>query len=161
MAILSILLTVILVTVSVLIVLIVLVQRPKQEGLGAAFGGGTLDSALGADTTDVLKKTTTYLGVIFFLSAVGLAMVKTREYRASASSDLLEAVESRDTGFPDLPPELLNIPGIEGITIEEPPVLPDETPDAAPETEEAPAPETTPDSAETPEESAAPDSAQQ
>lgn len=127
MAILSILLTVIIVAVSILIVLIVLIQRPKQEGLGAAFGGGTLDSALGAHTTDVLQKATTWLGVIFFVSAIGLAMVKTREFRASAASDVLENVEKREPQVPGLPPELSDLPV--GGTI---------TPDPAP-TDPAPA----------------------
>lgn len=140
MAIISILLTVILVAVSILIVLIVLVQRPKQEGLGAAFGGGTLDSALGADTTDVLKKTTTYLGVIFFVSAVGLAMVTTRQYKASASSDLLDAVETREMPFPDLPPELMNLPDIDAGTAPLPPeVDPGLLPESVPPGSEEPA----------------------
>ena len=113
MAILSILLTVVIVAVSVLIVLIVLVQRPKQEGLGAAFGGSTLDSALGAHTTDVLQKITTWLGIIFFVSAIGLAMVRTREFRASAASDVLEGVENREPNVPGLPPGLSNLPDLD------------------------------------------------
>ena len=110
MAILSILLTVIIVAVSILIVLIVLIQRPKQEGLGAAFGGGTLDSALGAHTTDVLQKATTWLGIIFFVSAISLAMVKTRQFRGSAANDVLEKVEKREPQVPGLPPGLSDLP---------------------------------------------------
>jgi protein translocase SecG subunit len=106
MAILSILLTVIIIATSILMILIVLVQRPKQEGLGAAFGGGTLDSALGAHTTDILQKITTYLGVIFFVSAIGLAMVKTREFNATAAQNPLENVENREPEIPGLPPSL-------------------------------------------------------
>lgn len=113
MAIISILLTVIIITVSILLVLIVLAQRPKQEGLGAAFGGSTLDSALGAHTTDILQKITTWLGIIFFVSAIGLAMIKAREFRSSAASNVLESVEEREMDLPDLPAELQNmeIPG--------------------------------------------------
>ena len=112
MAILSILLTVIIIAVSILMVLVVLIQRPKQEGLGAAFGGGTLDSALGAHTTDVLQKFTTWLGILFFVSAIGLAMVKTREFRDSAATDVLEGVEAKKPELPGLPPELSNLPGL-------------------------------------------------
>jgi preprotein translocase subunit SecG len=130
MAILSILLTVIIIAVSILMVLVVLIQRPKQEGLGAAFGGGTLDSALGAHTTDILQKFTTWLGILFFVSAIGLAMVKTREFRDSAASDLLEGVEAKQPDIPGLPPELRNIPGLESISVE---------PGAAPEGAPAPA----------------------
>ena len=140
MAILSILLTVIIIAVSILMVLVVLIQRPKQEGLGAAFGGGTLDSALGAHTTDILQKFTTWLGILFFVSAIGLAMVKTREFRDSAASDLLEGVEAKQPDVPGLPPELMNIPGLENISVE-----PGTAPESAPApTEKAPAAPATP-----------------
>lgn len=138
MAILSILLTVVILVTSVLMVLIVLIQRPKQEGLGAAFGGGALDSALGAHTTDVLQKFTTYLGIAFFVSAIGLAMVKTREFRASAASNVLEGVEAKQPALPGLPPEISNIPGIEGLSVETP--APAEGAPAPETTTEAPAP---------------------
>jgi preprotein translocase subunit SecG len=147
MAILSILLTVIIIAVSVLMVLVVLIQRPKQEGLGAAFGGGALDSALGAHTTDILQKFTTWLGILFFVSAIGLAMVKTREFRGSAADGILEGIEAKKPEIPGLPPELLNIPGIEGISVEPAPATPApaapgvETPAPAAETP-APAPAT-------------------
>ncbi len=54
------------VLVSLLIVLIVLMQRPKNEGLGAAFGGGMTDNLFGAQTTNVLQTITRWLGGIFF-----------------------------------------------------------------------------------------------
>jgi preprotein translocase subunit SecG len=142
MDILSILLTVIIVAVSILIVLIVLVQRPKQEGLGAAFGGSTLDSALGAHTTDVLQKITTWLGIIFFVSAIVLAMVKTRQFRSSAAQDVLEKVENREPQLPGLPPELSNLPDLST------PATSGETPAAPAGDDSAPkgkAPESTPE----------------
>jgi preprotein translocase subunit SecG len=141
MAILSILLTVIIIAVSVLMVLVVLIQRPKQEGLGAAFGGGALDSALGAHTTDVLQKFTTWLGILFFVSAIGLAMVKTRQFRESAANNVLEGVEAKKPGLPGLPPELSNIPGLENISVE---------PGAPAPAAETPAPAPAAPAAETP-----------
>ena len=39
------------VVVSRLLILVVLMQRPKQEGLGAAFGSGMTDQMFGAQTT--------------------------------------------------------------------------------------------------------------
>jgi len=110
MAILSILLSTIIIATSIIIVLIVLIQRPKQEGLGAAFGGGTLDSALGAHTTDVLQKITMYLGIVFFVSAIGLAMVKSRQFRSSAAEGVLDGVENREPAAPSLPPALTTPP---------------------------------------------------
>lgn len=46
----------VLVVVSLLLLGVVLMQRPKQEGLGAAFGAAITDQAFGARTTDVLKR---------------------------------------------------------------------------------------------------------
>jgi preprotein translocase subunit SecG len=54
------------VLVSLLIVFVVLMQRPKNEGLGAAFGGGMTENLFGAQTTNVLQTFTRYLGGIFF-----------------------------------------------------------------------------------------------
>ena len=52
--------------VCVLIVLVVLMQRPRSEGLGAAFGGGMTENLFGAQTTNVLVKFTTWLAAAFF-----------------------------------------------------------------------------------------------
>ena len=69
------LLLVIHVVVCLLLALVVLMQRPKQEGLGAAFGGGLTDQAFGARTTDVLQKGTIYLGTLFFIITLVLAIL--------------------------------------------------------------------------------------
>ena len=63
------------VVVSLLLVLVILMQRPKQEGLGAAFGSGMTDAAWGARTTDVLQKGTVYLGTLFFLLSLTLGIL--------------------------------------------------------------------------------------
>ena len=63
------------VVVSLLLILVILMQRPKQEGLGAAFGSGMTDAAWGARTTDVLQKGTVYLGSLFFLFSLVLAIL--------------------------------------------------------------------------------------
>jgi len=63
------------VVVSLLLILVILMQRPKQEGLGAAFGSGMTDAAWGARTTDVLQKGTVYLGTLFFVFTLVLAIL--------------------------------------------------------------------------------------
>jgi protein translocase SecG subunit len=40
--------------VAILMMLVILMQRPKSEGLGAAFGGGVTENIFGAQTTNVL-----------------------------------------------------------------------------------------------------------
>lgn len=69
------LLLVIFVIVCLLMTLLILMQRPKQEGLGAAFGGGVTDQVFGARTTNVLQRGTVYLGSLFFLLSITLAVL--------------------------------------------------------------------------------------
>ncbi len=61
------------VIVSLFMCLIVLMQRSKQEGLGAAFGGGFTESVWGAQTSQVLVKATVVLAALFFLLSISLA----------------------------------------------------------------------------------------
>jgi preprotein translocase subunit SecG len=61
-------LTFILILVSLFLVLVVLMQKSKDGGIGAALGGGAAEAAFGADTTNVLSKSTIvglYLGRIY------------------------------------------------------------------------------------------------
>lgn len=66
-------LTVILVFICLLMSLVILMQRPKQEGLGAAFGGGIADKMLGSGTTDFLQRATVMMGVAFFILSLTIA----------------------------------------------------------------------------------------
>src|SRR6266436_3123327 len=63
------------VLVALLMVLVILMQRPKSEGLGAAFGGGVTENIFGAQTTNVLVKFTTWLAGIFFALTLGLSVL--------------------------------------------------------------------------------------
>ena len=69
------LLLVVFVIVCLLMALLILMQRPKQEGLGAAFGGGVTDQVFGARTTNVLQRGTVYLGSMFFILSLTLAIL--------------------------------------------------------------------------------------
>jgi preprotein translocase subunit SecG len=66
------------VLVCFLMVGVVLMQRPKNEGLGAAFGGGMTENIFGAQTTHVLQKFTVWLGIFFFVITLVLAMLYAR-----------------------------------------------------------------------------------
>ena len=65
--------------VSVLMMLVILMQRPKSEGLGAAFGGGVTENIFGAQTTNVLTKITGWLAAIFFLLTFFLSILYARK----------------------------------------------------------------------------------
>src|SRR5712671_2882643 len=72
--------------VAVLMTLVILMQRPKSEGLGAAFGGGVTENIFGAQTTNVLVKFTGYLAAIFFALTFFLSILYAK--RGSGDSAL-------------------------------------------------------------------------
>jgi preprotein translocase subunit SecG len=69
----------ILVIVCILLTLVVLMQRPKNEGLGAAFGSSMTENIFGAQTATVLTKATVYLGCIFFGLTLLLTVLTARQ----------------------------------------------------------------------------------
>jgi len=72
------------VLVSLLMVLVILMQRPKSEGLGAAFGGAVTENIFGAQTTNVLVKFTSWLAGIFFALTFALSILYA--HRSTADS---------------------------------------------------------------------------
>ena len=72
--------------VAVLMILVILMQRPKSEGLGAAFGGGVTENIFGAQTTNVLTKITGWLAAIFFLLTFVLSILYAK--KGNTQSDL-------------------------------------------------------------------------
>ncbi|RYD24992.1 MAG: preprotein translocase subunit SecG, partial [Verrucomicrobiaceae bacterium] len=90
-----------LVLVCLLIVLLVLMQRPKQEGLGAAFGAGVTDQIWGSQTTNVLQKGTVWFGVCFFVLSILLTILEARK-----SKELTNMEVPTTTVTPPAPPVL-------------------------------------------------------
>ncbi len=72
--------------VALLMMLVILMQRPKSEGLGAAFGGGVTENIFGAQTTNVLTTITTWLASIFFGTIMLLSVLYA--HKGVASSDV-------------------------------------------------------------------------
>ena len=98
------LLLVIHVIICLLLALLVLMQRPKQEGLGAAFGSGLTDQAFGARTTDVLQKGTVYLGTLFFVVTLVLAiLIGKRQNAIPSMADTTKPATEEKAAVPVLP----------------------------------------------------------
>lgn len=93
------LLLIVFVIVCLLMSLLILMQRPKQEGLGAAFGGGVTDQVFGARTTNVLQKGTVYLGSLFFILSLSLAILIGKQSQAKSllQPEKEEVVEEKTT----------------------------------------------------------------
>ena len=79
--------------VSLLLLLVILVQKPKQEGLGLAFGGGA-EQVFGAGAVDVLKKVTAFLAFVFFLLILILGALISKQHRFDSLLQDEEAPEA-------------------------------------------------------------------
>jgi preprotein translocase subunit SecG len=88
--------------VALLMVLVILMQRPKSEGLGAAFGGGVTENIFGAQTTNVLTKITSWLATFFFLLTFGLSILYA--HKGNTKSELRREL------MKDLPPAATTSP---------------------------------------------------
>lgn len=95
--------TIILIVASVILVLIILAQRPQGGGLASAFGGsggGGTDTAFGGKTGDVLTIATIIAFVGYLLVAVFLNIMDNRLLGTSAD-EIREAEEQVDAPVPD------------------------------------------------------------
>ena len=81
--------------VALLMVLVILMQRPKSEGLGAAFGGAVTENIFGAQTTNVLVKFTAWLAGFFFALTFVLSILYAR--KASGDSTLRRELMKQQT----------------------------------------------------------------
>ena len=138
------LLLVLFVIVCLLMTLLILMQRPKQEGLGAAFGAGVTDQVFGARTTNVLQRGTVYLGTLFFVISLALAVLigqKNKNIKIAREEPVAAAVEEATPTPEDesLKPKSL----LEELPEETPAAIEDATPAPADETP-APAEDTAP-----------------
>src|SRR5713101_9802212 len=83
------------VLVALLMVLVILMQRPKSEGLGAAFGGAVTENIFGAQTTNVLVKFTGWLAGIFFAVTFALSILYAHRSTAGESALRRELMKSQ------------------------------------------------------------------
>ncbi len=81
-------LTAVEVIVCLLLILVVLMQRPRQEGLGASFGDAAASQVWGAQTTNVLQKFTVYLAIILFAITLLLAVLVSRKQAGGKSEKI-------------------------------------------------------------------------
>ena len=111
------LLLVIHVIICLLLALLVLMQRPKQEGLGAAFGSGLTDQAFGARTTDVLQKGTVYLGTLFFVVTLVLAILIGKRQNTNPSMTDAASADTTEEVAPEVAPVTPVIPAEEAPVV--------------------------------------------
>lgn len=127
------LLLVVFVIVCLLMALLILMQRPKQEGLGAAFGGGVTDQVFGARTTNVLQKGTVYLGSLFFIISLTLAILIGKQSQQKSLLEPKNAAVSEKSDEASTADDIAREKAIEELKS-----LVDELPEEAPVTESTP-----------------------
>ena len=96
------------VIVALLMVFVILMQRPKSEGLGAAFGGGVTENLFGAQTTNVLTKITGWLAGIFFALTFLLSILYAQ--RTNNASELRQELmkDGQNAAMPAVTPGAAN-----------------------------------------------------
>ena len=127
---------------SILLIVIILLQRSKSEGLGLAFGSQMGESLFGARAGNVLVKATVWLGIIFLVNTTVLAKIYSKgSSRSLISESSIPAPMARQVpaGQPANQPMAPAVPMSAPITPLAPtpsPVVPVTVPSATP----APAP---------------------
>ncbi len=119
------------VIVCLLLVLVVMLQKPKEGGLGGAISGGMLEASLGADAGNVLIRTTIVLGTVFLINTLVLArLTSTVHSRSLMANEGEPTAEAAAPALPAAAPELPAAPA---------PAAPAPAPAAAPAAPAAPA----------------------
>jgi preprotein translocase subunit SecG len=105
-------LTFVLIVTSLFLVLIVLMQKAKNDGgLGAAMGGGMAEAAFGADTSNVLSKFTINASIAFFVLAFALYLGRIYQRTHSGPvGDALPSITAPASTTPAATPPAQNTP---------------------------------------------------
>lgn len=87
------LLTAIHILVAIFLVFLVLMQKSKDQGIGAAFGGAATEAVFGAGTTTALVRMTIWCACIFLGCSLLLAILHARRDAGQSRSVLQRVVE--------------------------------------------------------------------
>ena len=98
------------VVVCILLAMVVMLQKPKEGGLGGAIGGGMMEAALGADAGNVLIRTTAVLGAIFLINTLALARLTSTVHSRSLMAREAEPVVETAPAAPALPEQAPELP---------------------------------------------------
>lgn len=116
------------VLVCILLAMVVMLQKPKEGGLGGAIGGGMSEAVFGADASNVLIKVTVWLGSIFLVNTLLLARLTSVGHANSVMGDVSAPQPVQEQPAPAAPATDAPLPSV------------DEFPAPAPEAKPAPAP---------------------
>jgi len=92
--------TFVLILISFFLILVVLAQKAKTDGgMGAAMGGGMAEAAFGAETGNVLSKSTINAAIAFFIISFGLYLGQVYQHKHAGhdSADRLPTIAAPAT----------------------------------------------------------------
>jgi preprotein translocase subunit SecG len=87
-------LSVVLIIVSVLLIILVLIQKTKGAEIGAVFGSGAAKAVLGASAATILTKITYWLGAIFLTLVLILSYLS---IHIAKSKSVIESIPAEQT----------------------------------------------------------------
>ena len=99
------------VIVCLLLALAVMLQKPKEGGLGGAIGGGMGEAVFGADASNVLIKVTIWLGAIFLANTLLLARLTSTKHSQSVVD--LSAPTEQQPALPQTAEPAAELPPLE------------------------------------------------
>lgn len=129
------------VIVCLLLALAVMLQKPKEGGLGGAIGGGMSEAVFGADASNVLIKVTIWLGSIFLINTLLLARLTSVGHSQSVMGNVSESQQAAEQQQAPAPVPDAPLPSVDELPA--PAAKPDAKPAAAPAAKPA-APAATP-----------------
>jgi preprotein translocase subunit SecG len=91
-------LTAIHVIVAVFLIVLVLMQKSHEQGVGAAFGGGMTDTVFGGGTTTALVRMTIWCACILLATTLILAVL--HSHRGTTSRSLMQRVIQTSPSVP-------------------------------------------------------------
>lgn len=106
MTFLKVLLVMIQVVSGLLLIVVILLQKSKEGGLGVSFGGNMGENLFGSRTGNILTKTTVILAIVFILNTFLLALVSTR-----SSSEQGSLIDRAGSVTPSAPARMPVSPG--------------------------------------------------
>jgi preprotein translocase subunit SecG len=78
------LLTAVHVLVALFVILLVLMQKSSDQGVGAAFGGGMTETVFGAGTTTALVRMTIWCAGLLLITTLALAVLHSHRTKTGA-----------------------------------------------------------------------------
>jgi preprotein translocase subunit SecG len=87
-------LSIVLIIVSVLLIILVLMQKTKGAEIGAVFGSGAAKAVLGASAATILTKITYWLGAIFLTLVLILSYLSVH---IAKSKSVIESIPAEQT----------------------------------------------------------------